>query len=154
MLVITNAQVLEWIDWAFDLTKPRGGPIRVRRTDTTEDPSIDIEDARDRAPTQMPDGLEDQSTPLTASMSGQITMMMVDRRPPPPPVHTPLGTPPSYSRQEVVAPPVRELPPMPRLAPPADLAPPPRRGLVLPVVLVLLVAVIAAAAVYFVLPLV
>ena len=175
-MVITNAQVLEWVEWAFDLTKPRGG--RIRRRSEDEDPSIDIQ-----RPTSELDPLDDQSTPLTASMSGQITMMMVDpRRPPAPLQHSPLGTPKSFDaphpnppqfislsenrRHEAMAPNtgrmsdqiiptlVRERPSVPRLAPPADLAPPPRRSSVLLVVLVLVVAAIAAAAVYFVLPLV
>lgn len=148
-MVITNAQVLEWIDWAFDLTKPRGG--RIRRRSEDEDPSIDIQ----RPATELPD-LDEQSTPLTASMSGQITMMMVGPRPPAPPAHTPLGTPKSFDAPHPNPPQFipQERPPVPRLAPPADLAPLPRRGVVVPVVLVLLVAAIAAAAVYFVLPLV
>ncbi|HEY5937495.1 MAG TPA: serine/threonine-protein kinase [Kofleriaceae bacterium] len=171
-LVISNAQVLEWIEWAFDLTKPRGGPIRRRSED--EDPSIDIQ----RPATELPDHLDDQSTPLTASMSGQITMMMVDPgRPPAPLVHSPLGTPKSFEaphpnppqfipRHEAMAPNtgrmsdqiiptlVRERPSIPRFAPPADLAPPRPRSTLLLVVLVLVVAVVAAATVYFVLPLV
>jgi serine/threonine protein kinase len=176
-LVVTNAQVLEWVDWAFDLTKPRGGRVRLRRNAReTEDPSIDI--AQDNRPSTELDGLEDQSTPLTASMSGQMTMMMVDRRAPPPLLHSPLGTPSSFDaphpnppqfipRHEALVPntgrlsdqiiltPVRDRdrPSMPRLAPPADLAPPPRSGLWLPVVLVLAVAAVAAVAVYFLLPL-
>jgi serine/threonine-protein kinase len=176
--VVTNAQVLEWVDWAFDLTKPRGGRIRVRRTET-EEPSIDVQHPGDeRAPTELDglDGLEDQSTPLTTSMSGQMTMLMVDRRAPTPLPHSPLGTPSGFDarhpnppqfipRHEALAPStqrfsdqviptlVRERPSQPRLAPPADLTPPPKPRLLLGVVLVLLVAAAAAAAVYFVLPL-
>ena len=173
-LVISNAQVLEWVDWAFDLTKPRGAPIRSRRTIILDDndPSIGESD-EESVVIERDDELDNLATPVTGVAIQQFADVAA------------LGTPqqpqiPSseyraavamYERHEALVPStgrmsdqliptlVRERPSIPdmsnqpRLAPPADLAPPKRSRRGLTVVLILFAAAMIAAAVYFVLPL-
>ncbi|MEJ7596823.1 MAG: serine/threonine-protein kinase [Kofleriaceae bacterium] len=161
-LVISNAQVQEWVDWAFDLTKPRGAAVRSRRTIVLDDndpsileqPGIAIE--------------RGEVAPLDPAMSGQVTIVM-DGNPARPLSIQSLEyraavavferheeLPPSTERfsDQLIPAAVKERPSVPRLAAPADLAPPRETRHLLTVVLVLLVAAIAAIAVYFTLPLV
>ena len=83
-LAISNAQAVEWIEWAFDQTKPRGAVVGRTIMVDDDDPSI----------------LIDQGT-AQARPAGMMTLMM-DGRVPEPPATTPAGTPAMMTAQPQV----------------------------------------------------
>ena len=156
-LVVHDAQVIEWIAWAFEQTKPRQPNLRNMQASTpmrAADPSIDLADM---------ETIIDTATHAPSEVSVSVELVTAPRMP--------VATPPSelYPRhdalhptnsrlvQEELVPTQLRVPSMPRIAPVAE--PPPvvamtnpetsRTGRLVAVLLVLLAAAVAAVAVYF-----
>jgi eukaryotic-like serine/threonine-protein kinase len=85
-LAVHNGQVIEWLDWAFDQTKPRGERIRRSSQQVNPDESSSL------------------APPPSAATSQNITLVLTGEAPAPP-HQTPAGTSRAIIAQAAVPPP-------------------------------------------------
>jgi len=168
-LGVQDAQVIEWLGWALDQTRPRGQALRVQlptpvrghaaalrdASGSTElVPPVSADDETLLAPaTALDDGRDDDIviTPTVETAPPLETAMPPFARMPAPRVEpsshpgpwVPSAPPPAHAYAPPIAPPI---------APPQQTAPPKTRAAVV-VVLVLLAAALAGIGVHFALPL-
>jgi serine/threonine protein kinase len=90
-LVASNAQVIQWLDWAFSQRRRRPGSDG----DTEADPRTDPQPTNEEPSISIDQGAAD-----LAAMSGRITL--VKGGDPEPPTKTPLGTPAYVPAQHVL----------------------------------------------------
>ncbi|HWU90617.1 MAG TPA: protein kinase, partial [Kofleriaceae bacterium] len=86
-MVCTNANVVEWIEWAFEQTKPHGTRLPAEETDPHDDEASDPSISIDEPPTRA----EPRSRRSSAAVS-QVITRLIDSVPAPPAI-APLGTP-------------------------------------------------------------
>ncbi|HSJ99734.1 MAG TPA: protein kinase [Kofleriaceae bacterium] len=171
-LVCTNQQVVEWVTWAFDHTRPRGTRLPAHAPPAeASDPSLSAV-TRPDLPTAEPHQPDPVATTLLRAGAAPPPAVRARSASDPPrpsgPINVTLldgaaalrgrssspSVPPPLANASPAAPPALQPPtdPMPREAPLAAAPPERRTSAAVIVVLVLLAAALAAAGVYLVLP--